>query len=608
LSFAQQRMWFLSQMEGVSETYHVPLGLSISGELDRLALARALDHVVARHESLRTSFPFVEGELVQRIAPPDTLFALLEHDVRGRDDATAHVDALIAEEAGAPFDLQAGPLIRGRLIRPADTEHVLLITMHHAVSDGWSVGVLVRELSASYRAYHAGDEHDPLPPLPIQYADYAAWQRQRLSGAVLAKQAEYWRRTLAGAPELLELPTDRVRPAVQDHVGGQVLVELDAELTARVKALGQRHGTTLYMTLLTAWGTLLSRLSGQTDLVVGTPAANRTRPEVEDLIGFFINAQALRLDFSGGPTVAEMLARVKARALGAQEHQELPFEQVVEIVNPPRSLAHAPLFQVVFAWQSAEQGEFDVPGLRVAQLRSPYSVSKFDLAFSFVESGDRLGGMLEYATVLFDRATVERYVGYFRNVLVAMVADDARRVDELPLLSGGERHTILVDWNATGAPYPSERGIHELFEEQAAKTPAAIAVVHGDERLTYRELNERANKLARRLRDTGVLPGSRVAISLARSIHLVVAQLAVLKCGAIYVPLDESAPAARQTFIMEDCRVATVLTDTARTVPAVAGVQQIDLDAVSLDAHAPGDLGVPAHGGIPAYIIYTSGS
>ena len=372
----------------------------------------------------------------------DSGFALQEHDLRQHSNAEAELQRRAVEEAETAFDLQAGPLVRGRLLRLADREHVLLVTMHHIVSDGWSMGVLMGELSALYTAFRKG-ETDPLPELAIQYPDYAVWQRRWLAGEVLEAQSEYWRHALADAPAVLELPTDRPRPAQQDYAGAFVALELDEGLTAGLKALSRRHGTTLFMTLLAGWGALLSRLSGQEDVVIGAPAANRGRGEVEPLIGFFVNSLALRLDLSGGPAVGELLQRVRAKVLEAQQHQDLPFEQVVEVVRPPRSLAHTPVFQVMFAWQNAGASELELPGLSVAPLETPNGFAKFDLTLGLEETGGRIVGGLEYATALFDRMTVERHAGYLRRLLEAMVADDARAVDQLPLMGEAERHQVL---------------------------------------------------------------------------------------------------------------------------------------------------------------------
>ena len=370
LSFAQQRLWFLAQMEGASAAYHIPFGLHLKGDLNRTALRQALDRIVVRHEVLRTTFALHDGEPVQEIgAVEESSFRLIEHDLRGHNDVEAELAALRELEAGASFDLEAGPLIRGRLIRLAEDEHVLLITMHHIVSDGWSMGVLVRELNALYGAF-LGGEADPLPELEIQYADYAVWQRQWIEGEILQQQAAYWKTTLAGAPALLELPTDHPRPIQRDFAGGFVELVLDEQLTAGLKDLSRRQGTTLYMTLLAGWAILLARLSGQQDVVIGSPVANRGRAEIENLIGFFVNTLALRLDLSGSPRVSELLQQTKAQSLAAQRHQDIPFEQVVELAQPVRSLAHSPLFQVMFAWQNATEAEAGVAGAGSATLRA----------------------------------------------------------------------------------------------------------------------------------------------------------------------------------------------------------------------------------------------
>src|ERR1035441_3810779 len=356
LSFAQQRLWLLAQMERASEAYHIPLGLSLKGDLNRAALRGALDRILARHEALRTRFAMIDGELVQQItAVEGSRFLLIEHDLRFHNDTKAELDRVTELEASASFDLEAGPLIRGRLIRLSEDEHVLLITMHHIASDGWSMGVLVNELSTLYGAFLRGED-DPLPKLDIQYADYAMWQRQWIEGDILKQQAAYWKTALAGAPALLELPADHPRPDRQDYAGGFVELALDEHLTVGLRELSRRHGATMFMTLLAAWAVLLARLSGQQDLVIGTPAANRGRTEIENLIGFFVNTLVMRLDLSGSPSVSELLEQAKVQALAAQQNQDIPFEQVVELTRPARSMAHSPLFQVMFAWQGSAQG------------------------------------------------------------------------------------------------------------------------------------------------------------------------------------------------------------------------------------------------------------
>ncbi|MDK1390174.1 condensation domain-containing protein, partial [Sinorhizobium sp. 8-89] len=465
LSFAQQRLWFLAQLDAAGTNYHVPLALRLRGTLDRSAWQRSLDRLFARHEALRSVFVDSEDEPRVALLPPDTGLPVIEHDLKAGPDAEATLLELCHEEAHAPFDLAHGPLIRGRLIRLSDQEHVFLLTQHHIVSDGWSMGVLVRELSSLYRAFLAG-QGEPLPPLVIQYPDYAAWQRQWLSGERLQTQAQYWRETLAGAPARLALPTDRPRPEQQSFAGATVPIVIDADLTRGLKRLSRQHGTTLFMTVLAAWAAVLSRLSGQDDLVIGVPSANRGRREIEELIGFFVNTLALRLDLSGEPSVSELLERTRRTALAAQEHQDLPFEQVVEIVKPPRSLDHTPLFQVGLAWQNAAVEAFDLPGLSVEPAGNGLDQVKFDLELSLGEHDGIIAGTFGYATALFDAATIERQRGYLLALLRAMVADAGQPVGRIELLSSDERSYLLEELNRTAADYPSDKCIHELFEAQ----------------------------------------------------------------------------------------------------------------------------------------------
>ncbi len=563
LSPAQQRLWFLAQMEGVGAAYHIRTGLHLQGELNQAGLRWALDRLVARHEVLRTTFAFVAGEPVQQIAPAEeSRFHLFEHDLRGRSDAREELKRVVTEDSGTAFDLQAGPLIRGCLIRLADEEHALLITMHHIVSDGWSMGVFTNELSKLYGAFVRGAA-DPLPELKIQYADYAVWQRKWMEGEILRKQAEYWGKTLAGAPEVLQLPADHVRPEQQSYSGAATTLVLDEELTAGLRGLSRKHRTTLYMTVLAGWATLLARLSGQDDLVIGTPAANRNRVEMEGLIGFFVNTLALRLGVSGTATVGELLERVKGQVLAAQEHEDLPFEQVVEIIRPPRSLAHTPVFQVMFAWLNTPKGMIDLAGLQVSPHTAvPHDISKFDLMLMLREEGDEIVGAVEYATALFEQSTIERYIGYFRTLLAAMVADDTQKVDRLPMLPHEERQQLLYEWNATEAEYPRDKCVHELFEEQVERTPNAIAIAYQKQALAYGELNRRANRLAHYLREMGVRPDDRVAICAERGLEMVVGLLGVLKAGGAYVPLDPAYPIERLRFMIEDSAPVVLLTQT----------------------------------------------
>ncbi len=613
LSFAQQRLWFLAQMEGVSEVYHVPQGLRLHGELDRDALRRALNRIVWRHEALRTTFHSVNGQPVQRVHASGSGFALQEHELRASAEPESELKLLARQEAGSPFDLESGPLIRGRLIVLAEQEHVLLITMHHIVSDGWSLGVFIRELSTLYHAYHAGGE-DPLSPLTIQYADYAIWQQQRLNGEELQQEREYWRRALEGAPALLELPTDRPRPVQQTFAGDFLPLQLDVTLTRELKGLAQRNEMTLYMLVAAAWAIVLSHLSGQEEVVLGTVSANRTRPELEGLIGFFVNTLAVRVEVSG--TIAELLQRVKTQILDVQEHQELPFEQIVEIVKPPRSLTQTPIFQVMLAWQSNSQEIPKFTGLKLEPEPVSYAVAKFDLTLDLRETGDRIVGGLRYATALFSRGTIERHAGYLRQALEAMVADSRQAVAGIDLLSPEER-MLLTSWNATEAPYPEHRCIHQLFEEQAQKSPEATAIVHEERSLSYFELNQQANRLAHQLIDLGLKPDHCVPICVKRSLNMVIGMLAILKAGGAYVPLDPSYPSMRLMQILADASPKILLTDfSGRRALGAKTLERlivVDLDAVNLqrleqpatnpDAAA---LGLTSHH--LAYVIYTSGS
>ncbi|HET7462077.1 MAG TPA: amino acid adenylation domain-containing protein, partial [Longimicrobium sp.] len=485
-------------------------------------------------------------------------------------------------------------------------------------SDGWSLGVMTRELWALYAAFRDG-RADPLPPLPLQYADYAVWQRRWVDGEVLRRQADYWTETLAGAPEVLALPADRPRPARQDHAGAVAGIELDRALTSRLKGLGRWHGTTPFMTLLAGWAVVLSRLSGSGDLVIGMPTANRGRPEIEGLIGFFVNVLALRVDLSDAPTVAELLGRVKARALAAQHHQDIPFEQVVELVQPARSLAHSPVFQVTFAWQEAPRAGLELPGVTVGPVSgaTPQVTAKFDLSLTLGEAGGRFAGAMEYATALFERATVERWLGYLPTVLGAMAAGEGRRVDRLPLMPEAERRQVVEAWSATPGEPAREACVHELFETQAARTPGAVAVARGEERLTYAELNARANRLAHWLRERGVGPDARVAICVERGPEMVVGVLGVLKAGGAYVPLDPGYPAARLAHMLQDSAPAALLTGAsaagvAGLLPGARGLPTAPLGAGAEWESRPDTNPRPDAVGLTpdhlAYVIYTSGS
>ncbi|MCF7695813.1 non-ribosomal peptide synthase/polyketide synthase [Mycetohabitans sp. B2] len=610
LSFAQQRLWFLAQLDGVSDTYHMPMALRLRGTLNPVAWQQALDALWARHEALRSVFVSIDGQPQVQLLPAETGVPITWHDLRGERDAQSQLVQLSAKAAQALFDLTRGPLIRACGIQLADDEHVMLLVQHHIVSDGWSIGVMARELSALYTAACAGHA-DPLPPLVIQYPDYAVWQRQWLSGERLQAQNEYWRATLADAPVLLALPTDRPRPAQQSFAGAYVPIRIDAPTTRALKRLSQAHGATLFMTVLAAWSAVLARLSGQGDLVIGTPSANRHHRQIEPLIGFFVNTLALRVDVSGEPSAAQLLERVRRTTLEAQAHQDLPFEQVVEIVQPPRRLEHTPLFQVMFAWQSNETGAWQLPGLEITPADLAYEVVKFDLALHLYELGEEIVGGLGYATALFDCATIERHVGYLQTMLQAMAADDQHPVTRVELLTPAERTLLLETWNATQQDYPSHQCIHQLFEEQVERTPEATALFYEDQLLSYAQLNVQANRLAYELIEIGVKPDARVAVCVERSPVMVVGLLAILKAGGAYVPLDPAYPGERLVHILEDAAPQIVLADAAgrAALGDAALANRTVLDPNTLPARAQTNPSVPtlmSHH--LAYVIYTSGS
>ena len=617
LSFAQQRLWFLAQLDSeISDAYHIPLALRLRGQLNMTVLQQALDALWSRHEALRSVFVTQEGEVEVSLLGSDQGLPLRKIDLL-ESDAETELARLCTEEARAPFDLAAGPLIRACLIQVSVTasadEHVLLLTQHHIVSDGWSLGILLPELSALYSAF-SNHQVSPLPSLAIQYPDYAAWQRQWLSGERLNDQSAYWKQALADVPTLLDLPTDRRRPEQQSLVGASVPIELSAELTTALKRFSQQQGVTLFMTVLSAWAAVLSRLSGQEDIVIGVPSANRGHCDIEPLIGLFVNTLALRIDLGDSPSVADLIARVRERALKAQDHQELPFEQVVEITQPPRRLSHTPLFQVVFAWQNYDAGQWALPGLEASPAGSSYEVARFDLELNLAEANDRIVGALGYATALFDAATIERHVGYLRTALAEMTRDASQTVAKIDLLDASECTLLLKTWNSMDESCPAHLCMHQLFEEQAARNPEATALVFEGESVSYGELNVRANRLAHRLIALGVKPDQRVAICVERSPAMVIGLMAILKAGGAYVPLDPEYSGERLAFILGDTTPALVLADAAGR-HALGNALQARTVLDPNEAHAEALIGADANPEVPgltpknlAYIIYTSGS
>jgi amino acid adenylation domain-containing protein len=612
LSFAQERLWFIDRLEQGSAVNNIPSALRLAGALDPAALERSLGEIVRRHQALRTVFAEVDGAPVQVIVPFDG-FALPVEDLSGLGDADreAAVRRRADEEASRPFDLAAGPLFRAVLLRLAAEEHVLLLPMHHIVSDGWSMGVLLRELSALYAAYREGRE-SPLPELAVQYADYAVWQREQVAGEVLDRQLSYWREHLAGAPELLELPTDHPRPPVQTFRGATAPVELPLELLERLQSLGRSEEATLYMVLLAAFQVLLSRYSGSEDVVVGSPIAGRTRKEVEGLIGFFVNTLVLRTDLSGDPSFREVLRRAREVTLKAYEHQEVPFERLVAELQPERSLSHAPIFQAMFALQNAGTGGSAFPGLRVSGVEAEIANAKFDLSLDLAATPQGLRGGLNYSTDLFEPGTVERMLDHLARVLEQVAADADVRLSQLELLGEAERALVLEEWNRTEAEYPADRCIHEFFEAQAERTPDAVAIDFQGETLSYGALNEWANRLAHHLAGLGVGPETRVGICLERGPEMVVSVLAVLKAGGAFVPLDPAYPAERLAFVLADAAVPVLVTQESlrAALPAGDGVAVVSVDGdgarIAAESAENPERGVSPD--IVAYVIYTSGS
>ncbi|MEW5930499.1 MAG: amino acid adenylation domain-containing protein, partial [Gemmatimonadota bacterium] len=589
LSFSQERLWFLHRMDPASPVYNIPVALRLSGALDGAALERALSEVVRRHETLRTVFAEADGVAVQVVRPAAGVrLPVTDLSAEDRDDAESEAARVAREEAARPFDLAAGPVFRASLLRLAGDEHVLLLTLHHVAGDAWSVGVLLGELAAAYRG-------ESLADLPVQYGDFAAWQRAHLSGGVLDAQLAWWREHLAGAPAALELPTDRPRLREQSHRGASHAFALPAELADAVSALARREGATPFMVLLAAWQTLLARWSGQDDVVVGSPIAGRTRAETEGLIGFFVNTLALRTDLSGRPAFREVVARVREATLGAFAHQELPFERLVEELGVERDAGRNPVFQAMFALQNTPgAAEVGLGGVRARVEEPEAATAKFDLTLAMVERGGRLDAVLEYAKDLFDRATVERMADHLGVLLRSAVSDPDAPAAALALLPEEERRLVVEAWNDTAADFPPTP-VHLLVAEQAARTPDAVAVAAPGASLTYAELAARAAALATDLRALGVGPESRVGICMERSAEMVVALLATLRAGAAYVPLDPEYPAERVAYMLADSGARVLLTQERLrpTLPEFGG------DVLCLGAEPPYPPGPPppARGG-----------
>jgi len=607
-SFAQQRLWFLAQLDPAS-AYMNSAGLHLRGPLDVGALERSVQEIVRRHEVLRTTFAVSGDEAVQSISAAPS-GALAMEDLRSLPEGERQeaVRRIASEEAGREFDLARGPLVRTRLLRLGEEEHLLLLSMHHIVFDGWSMGVLFRELETLYVAFSKGLP-SPLPEPPLQYADYASWQREWLQGEVLESQLAYWRARLGQAPALLELPADRARPAVQSFRGARQPFTVPAETLEVLRVLGRREGATLFMVLLAAFKVLLLRYTGQEDVVVGTPIAGRGRAELEGLIGFFVNTLVLRTDLSGDPTFPELLGRVREVTLGAYAHQDLPFERLVEDLHPQRDLSRNPLFQVVFVLQNAAMAPPVLPGLLVEVREGDSGTSKFDLTLNLEERGEGLCCWIEYSTDLFDPERIKRLAGHFQTLLQGIAAHPEQRVSRLPILTEAERRQVLVEWNDTASAYPREASVPELFEAEAGRRPEAVAVVFEGRSLTYRELDARANRLADRLRALGVGLETVVGIALERSLEMVVGLLGILKAGGAYLPLDPVLPRTRLRFLLEDAGVTLVLTQRrhAEKLPEQQ-VRFVCLDEEDLTESVEPRQGGKAGADNLAYVMYTSGT
>ncbi|RUG03290.1 amino acid adenylation domain-containing protein, partial [Pseudomonas aeruginosa] len=606
LSFAQERQWFLWQLEPESAAYHIPSALRLRGRLDVDALQRSFDSLVARHETLRTRFRLEGGRSYQQVQP--AVSVSIEREQFGEEGLIERIQAIVVQ----PFDLERGPLLRVNLLQLAEDDHVLVLVQHHIVSDGWSMQVMVEELVQLYAGYSQGLDV-VLPALPIQYADYALWQRSWMEAGEKERQLAYWTGLLGGEQPVLELPFDRPRPARQSHRGAQLGFELSRELVEAVRALAQREGASSFMLLLASFQALLYRYSGQADIRVGVPIANRNRVETERLIGFFVNTQVLKADLDGRMGFDELLAQARQRALEAQAHQDLPFEQLVEALQPERNASHNPLFQVLFNHQSEIRSvtpEVQLEDLRLEGLAWDGQTAQFDLTLDIQEDENGIWASFDYATDLFDASTVERLAGHWRNLLRGIVANPRQRLGELPLLDAPERRQTLSEWNPAQRECAVQGTLQQRFEEQARQRPQAVALILDEQRLSYGELNARANRLAHCLIARGVGADVPVGLALERSLDMLVGLLAILKAGGAYLPLDPAAPEERLAHILDDSGVRLLLTQghLLERLPRQTGVEVLAIDGLVLDGYAESDPLTTLSADNLAYVIYTSGS
>ena len=604
LSFAQQRMWFLYQLESQSPFYNEGLQLRVEGVLNVEVLQQSINEIIRRHEILRTTFPAVDGKPLQVISP-SLAMNIPVLDLQGLE--AAEIQQIVTKEARQPFDLSNGPLLRVTLLRLGPESHILVLIMHHIITDGWSMGIFIQELSNLYQTFTVSSPL-LLPELPIQYADFAVWQRQWLSEEIQKQQLNYWKQQLANAPPLLELPTDKPRPPVQTFCGATQEFQIDQNLSKQIKIFSQQSGATLFHTLLAAFVVLMFRYSGQDDICIGSPIANRNRREVEPLIGFFVNTLVLRNQIKGNPSFNEFLSQVRQVATSAYTHQDVPFEQVVEALQPERSLSYNPLFQVVFVLENFLLDTLELPDVTLTPQFVERGTSQFDLTLAVWETKQGLIGSWEYNSDLFEPDTIARMTSHFQTLLAAIIANPHQSIGELPLLSQPERHQLLVEWNDTYTPYPKSKCIHQLFEEQVEKTPNAVAVVYEDESLTYQQLNLRANQLAQYLQTLGVKPEVLVGICIERSPLMVVGLLGILKAGGAYVPLDPAYPQERLAFMLADAQVSVLLTQESlvTTLPPHRA-RVVCLDSATFSTIAE-NLPHTVTTDNLAYVIYTSGS
>jgi amino acid adenylation domain-containing protein len=625
LSFAQERLWFLERLEPDSPVHNIPTVFRLTGALDVAALEQSLNEIVRRHEILRSTFASKDGQPIQFTAAVLSMtLPIVDLEHLSAAEQKTETLRLIADEVQRPFDLLQGPLLRLKLMRLSKDQYLLLLVIHHLIFDGWSTSILARELSSLYQAFVKG-RPSPLPELPIQYADFAQWQRQWLQKEVLEEHVAYWKKQLEHV-STLQLPTDRARPRIQTVASARHYFALSKPLSAELRGLSNRQGVTLFMTLFAAYQTLLHRYSGQDDIAIGSPVAGRNRSELESLIGFFLNMLVLRIDLSGNPTFRELLVRVREMCLEAYTHQDLPFEKLVEELRPKRNLSYTPLFQVTFAIQHGPSFQLELPNLTATEVDVDPGTARFDLNLVMKDGASGLQGYIDYNTDLFDAQTIARMTEHFQRLLAGIVADPNKPIDDLPLLNESERHQLLVEWNDTDRDYPREKCIHQLYEAQVERTPEAVAVVFENRQLNYHELNQRANQLAHYLRKLAVGPEVRVAICLERSFEMVIGLLAILKAGGVYVPLDPDYPKERLAFMLDDSRATVLLTQEglvpqlfesertkngrprSSTLDSQINVVLLDKDRDIIARYSEENPVSEATADNLAYVMYTSGS